>query len=187
MAGDVPDIRSLLERIAGEDYNAFRLFYELYYPAVYRSSSSLLKSSLIVEEVVSDVFCMVWENRKKNLLIENFDAYMYATARHQSLLYLNRENRYTPVALEQSSDLEPFVYEETPENGVIDEEMDVALRKAIDDLPERCRAIFLLAREDHLKYKEIARILSISEKTVNSQMVLAIKKLVKSLGKLVAK
>ena len=43
----------------------------------------------------------------------------------------------------------------------------------------------MMAREEGLRYKEIADILSISEKTVNAQMVLAIKKLTKRLGNIV--
>jgi RNA polymerase sigma-70 factor (ECF subfamily) len=43
----------------------------------------------------------------------------------------------------------------------------------------------MMAREEGLKYKEIAEILSISEKTVNAQMVLAIKRLTKRLGDII--
>ncbi|NJK98274.1 MAG: sigma-70 family RNA polymerase sigma factor [Bacteroidales bacterium] len=58
-----------------------------------------------------------------------------------------------------------------------------AIENAINDLPERCRLVFLLAKEESLKYREIAEILSISEKTVNAQIVTAIKKLGNSLRK----
>ena len=52
------------------------------------------------------------------------------------------------------------------------------LDKAIDELPEKCRLVFLMSREEGLKTKEIAEILSVQESTVRVQMKIAIEKLV---------
>lgn len=49
--------------------------------------------------------------------------------------------------------------------------------KAVAELPERCKLIFLMVREQHLKYKEIAEILSISEGTIEKQMNIATRKI----------
>ncbi len=59
----------------------------------------------------------------------------------------------------------------TPEEIYINEELVLAIQSAINELPERCKLIFLMAKEEGLKYREIAEILSISEKTVNAQIV----------------
>ena len=73
--------------------------------------------------------------------------------------------------------------DESPEEIQINKELNEIINSAINELPERCRLIFLMAREEGLKYREIAEVLSISEKTVNAQMVTAIKKLTASLKK----
>ena len=52
-----------------------------------------------------------------------------------------------------------------------------AVARAIDALPERCRLIFTMSREQDLSYAEIARILDISVKTVETQMGRALKAL----------
>ena len=57
-------------------------------------------------------------------------------------------------------------------------EMREMLDKAIDELPEKCRLVFLMSREEGLKTKEIAEILSVQESTVRVQMKIAIEKLV---------
>ncbi len=177
------DTTLLLRKISMGDNDAFRTFYNLYYLQVYRFSSYFIRSSQLVEEVVSDVFCIIWQNRKKIVKVINFEGYLYTIIRNKALFYLNQDNKLSLTEMEFIPDnlLSDI---ESPEYLAIDKEISTALRKAINDLPERCRLIFLMAREEGLKYKEIAQKLSISEKTVNAQMVLAIKKLSEQLSKI---
>jgi DNA-binding CsgD family transcriptional regulator len=51
----------------------------------------------------------------------------------------------------------------------------------IEDLPERCKAIFKLSRNSQLTNKEIAQMLKISEKTVEAQITIALKRIRASL------
>jgi RNA polymerase sigma-70 factor (ECF subfamily) len=51
------------------------------------------------------------------------------------------------------------------------------MQKAVDDLPPRCKMIFKLVREDGLKYKEVAQILTISVNTIDVQMAIAVKRI----------
>jgi len=68
---------------------------------------------------------------------------------------------------------------------MLNEELINVIQEAIEQLPERCKLIFLMAKEENLKYKEIAEILSISENTVNAQIVIALKKLSEKIKKYV--
>ena len=75
----------------------------------------------------------------------------------------------------------PLMEEEdegSPEEHLELKEMREMLDKAIDELPEKCRLVFLMSREEGLKTKEIAEILSVQESTVRVQMKIAIEKLV---------
>lgn len=56
-------------------------------------------------------------------------------------------------------------------------EMEKLVREAINSLPKKCRAIFLLSRMEGLKYREISERLGISVNTVECQMGIALKKL----------
>ncbi|WP_347394457.1 sigma factor-like helix-turn-helix DNA-binding protein, partial [Parabacteroides leei] len=47
----------------------------------------------------------------------------------------------------------------------------------VESLPEKCREIFILGREERLSYKEIAQVKEISVKTVENQMGIALKKI----------
>ena len=66
-----------------------------------------------------------------------------------------------------------------PEQLMITEEMVRQIRKAVNDLPPRCRLIFKLIKEDGLKYKETAELLQLSVKTVEAQMAIALRRIAK--------
>ena len=56
-------------------------------------------------------------------------------------------------------------------------EISFQLNQAIDNLPDQSRTIFKLVKEDGFRYKEVAEILGISPRTVETQLFRAIKKL----------
>ncbi|MDT3367867.1 ECF RNA polymerase sigma-E factor [bioreactor metagenome] len=173
----------LLKQIAAGDNDAFRLFYDRYYLQVYRFASYFVESSLLIEEIVSDVFCIIWQRREKLSQIEYFERYLYTITKNKAFYYLRNEQKISFTELDPLAGI--ITDDLDPEYLMVDKEFADSLKQAVDELPDRCRIIFMMAREEGLKYKEIADILSISEKTVNAQMVLAIKKLTKRLGNIV--
>jgi RNA polymerase sigma-70 factor (ECF subfamily) len=89
-------------------------------------------------------------------------------------------NQLRHAAVER--DAEPYVGSAPaaaprPDAGVVEEEMDAALRRAVADLPERCREVFELSRVHGLRYAEIAQTLGVSVKTVEAQMGKALRQL----------
>jgi RNA polymerase sigma-70 factor (ECF subfamily) len=60
---------------------------------------------------------------------------------------------------------------------MITAEMLALIQKAIDQLPPKCKMIFKLAKEDGLKYREVAEVLSVSIKTVENQLAIALEKI----------
>ncbi len=68
-----------------------------------------------------------------------------------------------------------------PDDLLISREMNEAFENAVAALPERCKLIFQLVREEGLRYREIAIILNISHKTVEAQMTIATRQILKSM------
>lgn len=129
-------------------------------------------------EVVTDVFFSVWQSRKRLKDIGNIDTYLYISVRNESFRFQARNKDLNRVSL---NELLPLMEEEdegSPEEHLELKEMREMLDKAIDELPEKCRLVFLMSREEGLKTKEIAEILSVQESTVRVQMKIAIEKLV---------
>jgi RNA polymerase sigma-70 factor (ECF subfamily) len=69
-----------------------------------------------------------------------------------------------------------------PEQIFITSEMVSRVNLAVNMLPTRCKLIFKLAKEDGLRYAEIARLLKISIKTIDNQLAIALKKISKSIS-----
>ena len=64
-----------------------------------------------------------------------------------------------------------------PEQLLITSEAVKRIDHAIQNLPPRCKLIFKLVREDKLRYNDIAELLSISVKTIDNQMAIAVRKI----------
>lgn len=129
-------------------------------------------------EVVTDVFFSVWQSRKRLKDIDNIDTYLYISVRNESFRFQARNKDLNRVSLNELLSLMEEEDEGSPEEHLELKEMREMLDKAIDELPEKCRLVFLMSREEGLKTKEIAEILSVQESTVRVQMKIAIEKLV---------
>lgn len=119
------------------------------------------------EDLVQDAFMKSWGYIEEGGCIDNFQAFMYRTLRNICLTYLRdkREN------LDES--LIPEVSEEEIDTSV----RDAKIWRAIDDLPEKCREVFLMSKRDGLSHEEIAEELGISVKTVKNQITKALSRL----------
>ena len=138
---------------------------------------ALVKAKEPAEEVVSDVFIKVWEKRRELEKIESLKLYLYVATRHIALNYLDKQRRKSTKPLDYFQHSELISVNLDPEQLLITADMMAMLRKAVDQLPPKCKVIFKLVKEDGLKYKEVAEILGISVKTVENQLAIALHKL----------
>lgn len=173
--------KELLERISKGDTISFRHFYNQFSQKVYQFSHYYIKSDEICEEIVSDVFINIWLNKEKLPEVKNIEAYLYIIARNNAFNYLDKEGK----SQESAQEITPELHVDTlnPEEILAFKELETTIQNYINQLPERCRIIFQMSREEKLTHKEIAKILSISENTVHAQMVTALKKLYDSIKK----
>ncbi|MCK9453501.1 MAG: RNA polymerase sigma-70 factor, partial [Bacteroidales bacterium] len=155
------------------DTASFRIIYDLYFEPICVFLTYYTRDMAAIEDVVQDVFVTLWEN-KEYLEIQYLKTYLYNAARNRMLNYLrNTENRI--VLLNQ------WMKEKETEEASPDcydmEEFSAVLKKAVDQLPDRCKAIFILNKEQKLTYQQIADHYHISLKTVESQMSIALKRI----------
>lgn len=168
-------IKGLAHLMGKDDAKAFRQFFDLLYPRFYRLAFYYMRSDSLSEEVVSDVFMKIWNNRRKLAEIEHLGFYFFKAIKNQAFTYLKRESR---MQLEEADSLKSFRLEYAePENLLIAKELAHAVEHAVTALPGKCQMIFRLVREDGMSYKDVADLMDISPKTVENQMTIAIKKL----------
>jgi RNA polymerase sigma-70 factor (family 1) len=166
-----------IEQVANNnDERAFRRLFDLYYAPLVQYSTYITGSLSLSEEIVSEVFVNVWKNRLKLTGIKNFKGYIYTSTKYKTIDYLRQSKNLVFFSVEKH-DFEEYIVLDNPEDKFIEEEMTNRLDAAILKLPEKCRMIYRLVKEEQMKYREVAELLDISPKTVENQMIIAMKKI----------
>lgn len=149
------------------DENAFKTIYNDYKKPLSAFINSYTKNQAQTDDIIQETFIKLW--RVRNSLNENKSivSFLYKIAYNEFI------DNYRKVKREESK-LDGWKYKQLME--IVDVDDDVRkqkitlLLKAIDKLPPRCKAIFMMSKFEQLKYVEIAENLDISVKTVESQM-----------------
>ncbi len=161
------------------DEHAFDELFRMYYPRLLSYATSLLKDKQTAEEICVDVLFKLWQNRKMLPTIKNLSQYLYIATKHGAISHMRSKGyQYTQKNISIEDAGEHFEYElSNHELRLISKETLNRINAAINTLPNRCRLIFRLIKEDGLKYADVAQLLEVSVKTVESQMTIAMKKL----------
>lgn len=156
---------------------AITLLYHHYFQRLYQFALSIVKTKMLAEEVVEDVFIKVWSNPAAFSQINNLSVYLFTAVRNQALNCLQKEDRHTTQSLAPELEAQQVEQAISPVEYLVLSEMLQSLNIVVESLPERCRCIFKLVREEGFKYNEVAEILNISVNTVNNQMAIAISRI----------
>ncbi len=165
---------------AKNDQQAFERLFTEWFGKLHTYAFSVLGNESRAEETVQTVFCRLWERKEQLQIHTSWKAYLYGSVYHECMDGFRREKnrrRYRAFLLHSSTEAAA----ETATGRMELSELEMRLRQALDELPEKCRGIFQLSRFGELKYREIAELLDISTKTVEAQMTKALKHLRKRL------
>lgn len=158
------------------DEQVFKDLYRQYFVKLYRFSLALINLREPAEEIAHDVLMKLWKNRGSFTDIRNLDAYLYVSVKNLSLNYLRDQQKLPCTDIEQLYDSASYITAD-PETLMISAEKIEQLNECINNLPAKCKLIFKLVKEDGLKYKDTAKLLNISVKTVENQLIIALKKI----------
>ncbi len=181
------NIAELQQQIAVfEDAAAYKNLFHCLFPSIQNFAYSIVHSRQLAEEIASDVLMEVWINRLKLMEIKNLRFYLFTSTKNASLKKLKQENRHRQFSLD---DLKAEFISEygNPEEILDGHELEKKVFDAVSELPPRCKIIYKLAKEDKLKYSEIAELLEVSIKTVDNQLVIANKKIISAITSFIPK
>ncbi|PSL48016.1 RNA polymerase sigma-70 factor (ECF subfamily) [Chitinophaga niastensis] len=178
----VSHIQELQRRITlYDDEAAYKELFIHFYNPLLQFANSFVRSNQVAEEVVSDVFINIWEMRRRLPEIAHLKVYLYVSTKNLSLKYLLKQQKKAAISIDEVVvDIESPDY--NPEELIVNAELIASYEKAVSSLPPRCKLIFKLIKEDGLKYKEIAEILNISVKTIDSQLSIALAKIARAIN-----
>ena len=176
IGGQATCLDNLFQRVVySDDKEAFEQIFEGTYTLLCGISFRMTKSVESSEEIVDDVFCSFWKNRRKINITTSFTMYLIASVRNRSLDYLRKLKNEKSTTLEDASGIASI--EIIASDVMAYEELKNHITAAIQSLPRQCRLIFTMSREQDLTYKEISEKLGLSIKTVDTQMGRALKHL----------
>ena len=175
---EIMDEKALVLQLKEGDEKAFTTLYKLYWAKVYNFSRLYLTSTEEAEEVVQSVFVKVWEARMFIKENENFKGFLFIITRNIIFNQFRKsfnEKTYKLTVLNSTNEAYDI------ENEMEASDLKLYINKLIEELPPRQCEVFKMSREKHLSYKEIAKELSISEKTVERHINEALKFLRKNI------
>ncbi|WP_346236681.1 RNA polymerase sigma-70 factor [Niabella insulamsoli] len=158
------------------DTKSFEKLYHLFYTKLLRFADAITNDQQVAEEAVSEVFVNIWRNRARLLEIQNLNSYLYIATKNIAVRYSIRHGRRSAREMNEL-EIAQAKYDHTPEDILLNKEIISEYEAAVAQLPLKCRNIYRLAKQDGLRYKEIAAILNISVKTIDAQLAIAIKKI----------
>lgn len=157
-----------IEQLIQGNEKGFEALYRFYFPKLSQFAYRFVQSTDLAEDIVHDVFLSLWKKKANLKPTKTLRAYLYQAVRNQAMNHLNRQNE--DILYDYS--LVELISADTADDIELDEESTLQDKviEAIQQLPDRGRQIYLLHREDGLTYKEIAKVLDISVKTVETHM-----------------
>ncbi len=156
------------ERLSGVSSSSFEELFAKYRPYFVRIAVSYVRDRMAAEDLVTDSFVKVWENRE-NIGSDRFPAHLYTVLRSRCLNWLRDRSIHLRaqqqlhrsgqrVLLERISRLEA-----TDPQSLLMAEALAIIERELDRMPERRRRIFVAHRYENMSYQEIAALYGLTE------------------------
>ncbi|MEX2566415.1 MAG: sigma-70 family RNA polymerase sigma factor [Cyclobacteriaceae bacterium] len=168
-----PGIECMVKRISENDEKAFEQLYRAFSKKIYYTSKKMNLSHEDAEEIVQEVFLIIWKNRKNLDSSLSINAYMIAIVRSLIVRKVKREARL--IAFQKYGISRKFEVSNNTEEEVDYADLYELTKEMINQLPKGQKQIFLMKNTDGQSIDQIAEKLQLSRRTVENQIFRATK------------
>tara|TARA_R110002050_G_scaffold4573_3_gene22160 strand:+ start:1581 stop:2180 length:600 start_codon:yes stop_codon:yes gene_type:complete len=165
---NVHNKKLLVKELIEGNNKAFRKLFDTYRGDVYAYSVSMLKTKVLAEEIVQDVFLKIWQHRDRLNPDLSFKSYVFTITRNLTFNLIskvaNNRKLKEEVFYESQKSYSPI------EDQIAENDYEIIKNKAIEQLPPKRKVIFQMSRDEGKSYEEISKELNISVSTVKGQM-----------------
>ena len=171
------DEKTLIKAISCGNKDAFEYIFKRYYQRLTGFGRRYIQDTEVVQDIVQDCFAVLWEKHSSvSLLSVSVSSFLFAMVRNGCLNHIKHEQVIQRYEIEYQSFAEgeerlyhiDFGLE--VEHKLLYEELKEKITQVVDQLPERCREVFIRIREEKQSYAQVAEELGISTKTVDAQL-----------------
>lgn len=166
--------RDLLLLIAEGNEQAFRQLFHHYKEKIYSVALRITRSETRAEELLQDIFMIIWLKRAHLPQLEDFNAYLFIVARNESYRELKKIAKEKKIAGgELSEDI--LMYEIETDKEISLQDYNALIQKAVAQLPQQQKAVYKLIKEKGLTREQTAQAMHINSETVKSHLAKAMK------------
>lgn len=156
------------------DEEAFELLYRRFYPRLFNFCFKITGNEAISQDLVHETFIKFWENRHR-LEGDSYDALLFRITRNLCFNYLKHQKVVENKSINlkncrQWEELYRIEFVRDDPYLLIEKELEEQFLEIVNDLPDRCREVFILSRMNGMKNKEIALELDLSLKAIEKHM-----------------
>lgn len=161
------------------DRRAFEYYFKEYYNSIVGFGTQFIGDKDKARSVAQDAFIKLWENREKVQKINGIPSFLYRSVKTDCLNLIRHHKvvrKYKSRQLqERESNLHTEILNSLNFDSVTFSELENLIEKSIEELPDKCKQVFLKKRFENKKNKEIAQELGITIKAVEANITRATK------------
>ncbi|MDR2921646.1 MAG: RNA polymerase sigma-70 factor [Tannerella sp.] len=150
----------------------FEELFQNYYRELLAYAYKFVNDRSAAEDVVQDVFFIVWEKRTTLNFKDSIRPYLYKLIHNRAINYLNSFS--VQRRIDNTEDIDFLISMEIsdcdPYETLLLKDITDTIHRCVETFPPQRKNVFLLSRQNYLKHKEIARLLNISEKSVEKHI-----------------
>ena len=163
-----------MARISKGDMKAMEHLVEIHQCRILGTVSKMLGHHGDAEDITQQIFLRVWNSAATYKSSAKFTTWLFKITRNLVLNELRRRKRHPSTPLEQEEEENHFQAEDlqtpTPDESLLEAELQEAIQVAISSLPETQRMALVLRRYEELSYEEIGSVLNLSVSAVKSTL-----------------
>lgn len=178
MHTDITKDSALVKALSEGDASAFEYVMDRYHQLLCAYAFSISADYELSKDVVQDVFIKLWERRKMTIEIHSMKRFLYRAVYNGLMDYWRKNNKILTLETKHLETLAQ-VFEQEDESEL--KRQIERVTRAIQNLPPRCKQTLLLSKKEGMTNIEIAGIMNVSLRTVETQISKAFKILRKKL------
>ena len=168
---------SLVRRLKEGDESAYGYMIDVYDHRLCLYANSLVSNILLAEDIVQNVYLKVWEKRHKLNPELSLTSFLFKSVYNDCITEFHKNKQITALKRKYIEELDA-IFEDKDQDSL--ESLIKMVTLAIQELPPKCKQIFLLSKKEGLTHIEIAEYLNLSPKTIERHITMAFSRIRKN-------
>jgi len=162
-----------IRRVLQGERNAYEVIMRRYNQRLFRIARSYIRDEDEIEDVVQETYIKAYEQLHRFEFRSRFSTWLTRILMNEALARARRQQRFSPLAPDGQDDpgaerrqhaLAPE--KETPMERLMNAELKEILEKAVDDLPEKYRLVYMMREVEGMSVAETSECLAITQTNV---------------------